>query len=276
MKTYVLLVLSFISFSLASAQSCCQLSSSREFAMLSDNKSFVSSHLSPLPFHFVAERGSFITFKAPDGKEGRAFEVKGKGNRFILMFHEWWGLNDYIQREAEKLQQQLGDVTVLAVDLYDGHVASSPEEAGKLMQSVDEKRARSIIQGALEYAGPLAHIGTIGWCFGGGWSLQAAIMAGKQGDACVMYYGMPETDTEKIKSLKAPVLGLFAQKDNWITPEKVNTFEKQMKENGKEISIKFYDADHAFANPSNPKFNKEAGEDAYQKSVAFLKSKLLK
>jgi carboxymethylenebutenolidase len=259
-------------------KNCCAVSSTEQFAMLASDKNFVASHTPPLPFTFHPEKGSWVTFKTADGSDARAFEVKADKPtpNVIFMVHEWWGLNDYIQQEAEKLQKTLGNVTVLALDLYDKKVAATQEDAGKYMGEVKAERAQAIINGAIKYVGPNARIGTIGWCFGGGWSLQAAILSSRQCRACVMYYGMPEKDIAKIKTLRAPVLGIFAKQDGWVTPAVVNEFETTMKENKKNISVRWYDAVHAFANPSNPKYDKPATEDAYARVVSFFKKNLVK
>ncbi len=256
-----------------SQSSCClKPNSSTAFAALGIDKDFISTHLSPLPIDFQPAVGKMINIKPANGKEVRAFEVKSGPSigKVILMFHEWWGLNEYIQREAEKLHLETG-YTVLAIDLYEGKSTISPEEAGKMMQSVDQTRARAVIQTGIDYAGKLGKIQTVGWCMGGGWSLQAAIMAGSNLKGCVMYYGMPETDSEKLQKLNGPVLGLFAKKDAWITPDIVSKFESQLKALGKAVTIEMYDADHAFANPSNPKFNKEASAKAHKTVVDFLR-----
>lgn len=273
----VMLFLPVVAFAQAT-KSCCDISATAQFAMLAKDESFRALHLEPEPFTFVSEKGKFITFKTSDGTDGRAFEVKAAKatDKYILMVHEWWGLNDYIQQEAEKLQEELGNVNVLALDLYDGKVATTREDAAKYMTEIKEERGRAIIKGALEYVGTKAKIGTIGWCFGGGWSLQSSLMAGKQGVACVMYYGMPEKDPEKLKTLNAPVLGLFAKKDRGITPEIVQTFETAMKNAKKKITVKMYDAEHAFANPSNPRYDKEATADAHTLTIEFFKKHLLK
>ena len=164
----------------------------------------------------------------------------------------------------------------LALDLYDGKVTGDPGEAANIMGGVKEERIRAILNAALGHAGPQARILTVGWCFGGGWSLQASIMAGTRGAGCVMYYGMPETDKEKLKQLKAPVLGLFATKDDWITPEIVSDFVRTMKKNGKDIQVNSYTAAHAFANPSNPKYNEEAADAANREALRFLRQHLQK
>lgn len=277
-KVRASVILFFWSFTLqqAAGQSCCMKSATSVFAGLANNQKFVSSHLAPLPFTFSTERGKMITFKTSDGKEGGAFEVRSDKptNNYVFMFHEWWGLNDYIKQEAEKLQKELGNVNILAIDLYDGKVAVNAEDAGKLMQGVVQKRAEAIIKGAISYSGKSALITTIGWCFGGGWSLQASILADKQGAGCVMYYGMPESDLIKLQKLNGNVLGIFASKDEWINTKVVKQFEQDMKTAGKELTVKTFEADHAFANPSNPKFNKEAAGEAHVLAVDFLRKRL--
>lgn len=260
-----------------SKQSCCVVTSAQQMAMLSKNQQFINAHLLPLPSPFVPEHGNFVHFKTSDTLDGRAFEVKSAipTDRVVLMFHEWWGLNEHIQQEAERLQKELGDVTVLVLDLYDGKVTNSREEAAQLMNTVSMERATNIIKGALEHIGANARIGTIGWCFGGSWSLQGALIAGKQTAACVIYYGMPEFDVERLTTLNAPVLGIFAKQDEWITTAKVKEFERAMKQAKKNLKVKMYDAVHAFANPSNPKYDTKAAADAYKHSIQFFKKHLL-
>jgi carboxymethylenebutenolidase len=284
MKTFskkslpLIIILSFfmIRANAQSLNSCCSKSSTVAFAMLSKDESFKASHLSPLPFHYVSQKGKMIEFKTSDGKTAAAFEIKSDKptTNYLFVIHEWWGLNDYIKQEAENLQNTLMNVNVIALDLYDGKVAGNPDDAQKYMGDTKEDRIRAIIKGAIDYAGKDARIQTIGWCFGGGWSMQASLMAGRQGTGCVMYYGMPEKDPAKLKALNAPVLGIFASKDGWINPEVVSAFVKDMKQAGKELTVKSYEADHAFANPSNPKYDKESADDAHTRAVEFLKKHL--
>ncbi|MFD2245784.1 dienelactone hydrolase family protein [Pontibacter ruber] len=284
-KAALLLVLCLLSLQWATAQekmSCCVKPAAdasdapAQFAMLANDKSFRDKHENPLPFTLQNKAGKKVTFKTPDGKTGMAYEIKApkKTDEYLFVFHEWWGLNDYIKQEAERLGKELGNVNVLALDLYDGKIATDNEQARKYVQAVDNKRAMAIINGAIQYVGKEADIATIGWCFGGSWSLQAALLAGDQAEACVVYYGMPERDEERLKKLEAPVLGIFASKDKSITPEIVQDFEQKMKAANKEVTIKMYDAVHAFANPSNPKYNKEASADAHKLAIAFLKKHL--
>lgn len=256
-------------------KSCCSKSAqaTEAFAMLGKNENFQSAHEAPLPFHYETTSGKNIKFKTADGTMGSGFEIKaGKPTKqVVFMIHEWWGLNDYIKQEAEKLQSELGNVNVIALDLYDGKMATTPEDAGKLMGAVKAERAMSIINGALAYSGKDAKIYTIGWCFGGGWSLQASLLAGNQAAGCVMYYGQPEKDKAKLSGLNTDVLFIAATQDQWINKEVVSTFETDMKAVGKKVKVVNFEADHAFANPSNPKFNKEFAADAHKQVVAFLK-----
>ncbi|WP_439879972.1 dienelactone hydrolase family protein [Pontibacter sp. MBLB2868] len=248
-----------------------------KFASLSNDPAFREKHENPLPFNLQEQTGKMVSYKTPDGKTASAYVIKAKEetDNYLFVIHEWWGLNDYIKKEAQRLAQELGNVNVIALDLYDGKVATTQEQAGQYMQAVSEDRAKAIINGALEYAGENADIATIGWCFGGGWSLQTAIMAGDRAEAAVMYYGMPEQNVERLKTLHAPVLGIFASQDKWITPKVVDEFKENMKQAGKKLTVKMYDADHAFANPSNPKYKAEFAEEAHKMAVNFIKEHLM-
>ncbi len=257
--------------------SCCAKPGSTEaFASLSHDKQFVALHLEPAPFILGKPAGKEITFKTPDGKEGYAYEIKAEKptGKVVIVIHEWWGLNDYIKKESEKIYNGFGDATVIAIDMYDKKVADNRDSAGKYMQSVTSERGEAIVKGLITYIGPKASIATIGWCFGGGWSMQASLLAGKQAKACVMYYGMPEEKTEKIKNLNAPVLFVFAEKDQWINKDVLAKFESNMKVTKKSLEVKKYDADHAFANPSNPKYNKDFAADAFKIAMSFMKTNL--
>ena len=254
---------------------CCSPTATEKFAMLASDKSFVMSHTEPLPFTYSSAKGHDITYKTSDGTDAHAWEVKADKNKnyYLFVIHEWWGLNDYIKQESERLSDELG-VNVIALDLYDGKVATTREDASKYVQSVKTDRAMGIIHGAYDYVGPSAKILTIGWCFGGGWSLQTAIEGGKQVVGCVIYYGMPEKDVDRLKKLNCDVIGFFASKDNFINPQIVDEFKQNMQKAGKNVTTYEYDADHGFANPSNPIYNKEATEDAHTKAIAFLKERI--
>jgi carboxymethylenebutenolidase len=243
---------------------------------MSKETQFRMAHDEPLPFTLADAKGTAVKVKAADGTECMGYEVKAAkpSKSVVFMVHEWWGLNDYIKQQADMLSTELG-VTVIALDLYDGKVATTREDAGKAMQGLKPERAQVIVQAFAKYVGADAKIGTVGWCMGGMYSLQSALTLGKQAAACVMYYGMPELDAKKLANLNAPVLGLFGKQDQWPKPEIVETFQKTMKEVGKSVEVKMYDANHAFANPSNPNFNKAFTEDAHKLTVEFFKKHLM-
>jgi len=278
------ILLSFFSLKSSIAQSsiehssCCEtpLGDALSFADFGNDEKFISAHLPPAPLEFEPKVGRMVSIKIEGGKEAAVFEVKsGKSDgSLILMFHEWWGLNEYILREAERVHFATG-ATVLAVDLYDGKVATNAEDANKYMKSVQPERAEAIIKSLLEYGGKFSRVQTIGWCMGGGWSLQASILAGQQGYGCVVYYGMPETNKDKLMQLGGPVLGIYGKKDAWITPELVQEFDQNMKTVKKEFTVLSFDADHAFANPSNPKYDKAATAKANAAALAFIKKNFL-
>ena len=113
----------------------------------------------------------------------------------------------------------------------------------------------------------------MGWCFGGGWSLCAALQLQARTKACVIYYGMPEQDVEKLKTLQSDVLFIHPDQDKWISKEVVSDFEANMKKAGKSTKVYHYDADHAFANPSSPRYNEKAAQEARGVVKAYLMGK---
>lgn len=275
-KAIIILLISLSAVYSQTKKSCCDdTPAPLMMAVFSNDKSFALAHPEPIPFTLTDGKGKMITFNTSDGKTGNGYEVKASSqtNKWILVFHEWYGLNDYIKKESEEWCDKL-DVNVLAVDLYDGKVASNNDEAGKYVKEVDMTRSVNIIKGAIDYAGTGAVFGTLGWCFGGGWSCQAAIILEDKCKACVIYYGMPESDKDRLSKLQAPVLGIFGKQDGFITPEIVAKFEDNMKSLNKTITVKMYDAVHAFANPSNPKHDPEATKDAKENTLAFFKDNL--
>jgi carboxymethylenebutenolidase len=257
-----------------SQSNCCNKPSG--MAVFASNKSFHDAHLIPNEFHYESENGKMITYKTNTDLKANAFFIKAKKptKNVLIVVHEWWGLNDFIKQEAEVWQKELMDVDVYAIDLYDGKIGANPEEAGALMQGMKPERATDIVKSLLDLVGKDANIATIGWCMGGSWSFQSTLLAEKRAKACVMYYGFPEKDKEKMKLLATNVLFIQGKKDAFITNESVATFEKDLKSLNKNITVKSYDAGHAFANPSNPKFDKVSTEDAHKIASTFLKKGL--
>jgi len=192
----------------------------------------------------------------------------------VLVFHEWWGLNDNIKAMADQLAGQ--GYVALAADLYGGRVAAQPEAARTLMEEAlkDRDAMGQNLRQAHAYLKEqikATRVGTIGWCFGGAVSLRAALLVPDQVDATVIYYGHVGSDPEELKALKAPVLGLFGGADQGIPVESVRKFEGTLKSLGKPVTIHIYEgAGHAFANPSGRNYKADAAADAWKKSLAFL------
>lgn len=253
---------------------CLNMETQQAYQIEASTPAFASLHITPKMVDPSDLIGTMISFDAADGNKANAYFIpaKKKSNKWLIVIQEWWGLNNQIKMEADQYFKDLGDMNVIAVDMYDGKVAATPDSAMKLMRGADMNRMTAIVQGAIKHAGAKASIYSVGWCFGGMWSLQTAILAGPQAKGSVMYYGRPETNMEKLKSIQCDIIGFFGNKDQSPSPAMVNAFEQNMKDAGKNVSVNRYDAGHGFANPSNPSFNAAAKEDAYAKSIAFLKA----
>jgi carboxymethylenebutenolidase len=276
MKKIIPIITLLLVVHIAFGQSCCFVTKD-DMQLMASNKAFQRSHKLPKPYHHVSQAGGeMINFTTPDGQSANAFYIKAAKptNYTLFVFQEWWGLNDHIKREAEHFYKDLGNVNVLAIDMYDGKIATSREEAGKYMGGANPLRLENIIKGAIAFVGPKTKIATVGWCFGGGLSLKASILAGSQAAACVMYYGMPVKDVDQLKTLHTDVLGLFAGREKFISPAIVTEFEANMKLAGKGIQVKSFDAEHAFANPSNPAFDKAATDEAWKMAIDYFKTRL--
>lgn len=249
--------------------------STEKFAENANDKDFQDQHETPKKIDFKAN-GITVNYPGTDGEMASAYFLKAKerAKNHLFVIHEWYGLNDHIKKEAERLRDALPNTNVMALDLYDGKVATKPEQAGELMKAVSTERAEAIIKGAMAMVGKDSPIATIGWCFGGGWSLKSSILAGEQGAGCVIYYGAPVEDAKALEPLQADVLGIFAEKDGWITPEVVNKFDALAKATGKNFTFKQFDADHAFANPSSPRYVEKAAQEANAMALDFLAERL--
>ncbi len=190
----------------------------------------------------------------------------------IVVIHEFWGLNANIEHWADRLAS--AGWAALAVDLYGGVVATDRDAAVAAMKAVKEPAAAATIKAAIDFLSSDERVratkqAVIGWCFGGGWSLRAAI-ANPDLEGAIIYYGQLETDPAKLAPIKARLLGIFGALDEGIPPAKVEEFQTALKTAGVHAEIHMYDAPHAFANPSNPKYDEKAAADAWSKVLAFL------
>jgi carboxymethylenebutenolidase len=260
-------------------KSCCAISANDEFVRMSSSIGFQSMHDIPTNMVIDTNAGKTITYKNTDGKPSNAWVINSKNKKsdiVIFVIHEWWGLNNFVKNEAIKLSEALPDANIYCLDMYDGKIATSRDSAAAYMGAIRTPRAETIIKGALNKVGKKAIVYTVGWCFGGGWSLQASILAGKQGRGCVMYYGMPEKNVEKLKLLNADVLCVHPTKDKWITQKLMDEFADNMRSAYRNLKMLQYDADHAFANPSNTtNYSKPFADNAFEEMIAFYKLRMV-
>jgi carboxymethylenebutenolidase len=199
---------------------------------------------------------------------------EGAGSFPGLVVIHWWGLNDQIKSVTADLAK--AGYAALAVDLYRGMTTSKPDEAQKAMMALDGKRALSDLREAYAFLSGRPYvrkgkIASIGWCMGGGFSLQLAC-AEPGLAACVIYYGRLETDPAALARIGGPVLGFFGQDDASIPVDAVRGFESAMARAGRSLSVHIYPgAGHAFANPTRTDaYRPDATKDSWQRMMGFL------
>ncbi len=212
---------------------------------------------------------------------GMLYTPAGKGPfPALVVIHEWWGLNDWVKDQASRLADQ-GYVT-LALDLYRGKVATTPDEAHELMRGVPEDRATRDLLAAASYLRSQKNVdpkrvGSIGWCMGGGYSLNLAVNDPKLA-AAVINYGHLATEPATLNKINAPILGIFGGQDRGIPVDSVHAFEKELQSEGKKVEIVIFpDAGHAFENPNNKAgYRADDAAKAWDKTVDFLGKNLKK
>jgi carboxymethylenebutenolidase len=223
--------------------------------------------------------GSLGYLVYPNSTDKNATSITGQQQKLpaVVMIHEWWGLNDNIKEMADELAGE--GYVVLGADLYNGEVATDPNRARELSSSVRENPQQAItnLQSAVQYLASLpnvnsSRIAALGWCFGGGQSLQLAINSEQHPlAATVIYYGNLVNDTSELSKIKWPVLGIFGDQDNSIPVDSVRAFGRGLNETGVTNEIYIYPGvGHAFANPSGDNYAPQETADAWQKTLTFL------
>jgi carboxymethylenebutenolidase len=248
---------------------------------------FVCCILLLLELSALAATPKDVTYKSGDDTvHGILYTPEGKVPfPGIVVIHEYWGLNDWVKEQALKLADQ-GYVT-LAIDLYRGKVATTPNEAHEFMGGVPPDRAKRDLEAAFNFLASQPsvkkdRIGAIGWCMGGGYALGLALEEPRLAADVINYgvfdYASLAKDQATLKKINAPILGLFGAQDRGITPDDVKKFGEQMDKLGKKIDVTIYpDAGHAFENPNNKDgYRPKDAQDAWDKTVAFFASTLKK
>ena len=224
--------------------------------------------------------GEMVEFRSNGGTaRGYLSAAEGGSGPGVIVLQEWWGLAPHIREVCDRFARE--GFTALAPDLYHGREAKSPDEAGKLMMALNIEQAERDLRGAIEHlAGHEAtegeRVGTVGFCMGGVLSLFAAAKNPERVGACVVFYGIHPKVEPPLEDLRAPVLGLYAERDEAVPPEAVRALEARLKELGKSVEVHIYpDTDHAFFNDTRPEvYDAEAAEDAWRRTVQFLRAHL--
>jgi len=196
----------------------------------------------------------------------------------LVVIHEWWGLNDWVKQQAAKYADQ--SYVTLAIDLYRGQVATTPDEAHQIMRGVPEDRAQRDLLAATAYLRSLdfvnpKRVGAIGWCMGGGYALDLAVSDPRL-KVAVINYGHLASDRTTLKKIQASILGIFGGQDRGIPVADIRKFETQLQAMGKKVEIHIYpDAGHAFENPNNQQgYRPEDAANAAKITEEFLKKNL--
>jgi len=227
-----------------------------------------------------AAKSQNVSYKSGDESvSGILYTPEGKGPfPAIIVVHEWWGLNDWVKEQASRLSDQ--GYVALAIDLYRGKVATTPDEAHEIMRGVPEDRAKRDLHAAFEFLASQSNvkkdrIASIGWCMGGGYSLDVALQEPTL-RAAVINYGHLATDPAALKGINASILGLFGGQDRGIPVDDVNKFAQTLKDDGKQVEVKIYpEAGHAFENPNNKGgYRATDAADAWDRTVKFLAATL--
>jgi len=204
-----------------------------------------------------------------------ATPATGKGPG-VLVIQEWWGLVPHIKAVCDRFAA--AGFSALAPDMYHGQTASEPDGAGKLFMALNIAQAEKDLAGAAKALAPhssTAKLGAVGFCMGG----QLALFAGTVSDyvgAVVDFYGIHPNVKPDYTKLSGPVLGLFAEKDAFVTPDNAREMERAVKAAGKQVAIHVYPGvDHAFFNDTNTAaYDKVSADDAWNRTLAHFRAHL--
>jgi carboxymethylenebutenolidase len=195
----------------------------------------------------------------------------------IVVIQEWWGVVGHIKDVADRFAAQ--GYVALAPDLYYGETATEPDEAGKLMMALQMDKAARDLSGAVDYlrnhqAVDPKKVGSVGYCMGGGLSLYLATVAPI--DACVIYYGVLPGVQPDLSKIQCPVLGHYAEHDDFASPEKAQALEDELKKLGKQVQFYIYPGTtHAFFNDDRPEvYNDAAAKQSWDRTLAFFRENL--
>lgn len=216
--------------------------------------------------------GETITFNRPDGKQCSGYYAKpssGENAPGVVVIQEWWGLNDHIRSVADRLAA--AGYRSLAPDLYRGKLTLEAAEAAHLMGSLDFKDAATQdLRGAVQHLKQRSpKVGVAGFCMGGALAILTAIHV-PEADAVSCWYGLPPAEAGDPRSIRIPLQGHFALKDDYFTPAEVDALEAKLKEGQVGYEFYRYPANHGFFNDTAPYYEPGAAKLAWQRSLDFL------
>lgn len=218
-----------------------------------------------------------VSIKRPDGQASPAYlwvPPAGESAPGVVLLPEWWGVNEQIRGVAERLVG--AGYRVLVPDIFHGQVAAIGDTATarrmrdglNLVEVVDQEIRGAVVQ--MEERHPGSLVAAIGFCMGGALALAAAVRV-RELNAAISFYGIPKPELADPRLIRIPFLGLFAKKDQSVTPEMVDTLERQLVEGGVNHELHRYDADHAFFNEANVDvYDRDAAGRAWERAIAFL------
>ena len=221
--------------------------------------------------------GKMVDFQSNGGttRGYLATPAAGKGPG-VLVIQEWWGLVPHIKNVCDRFAAE--GFSALAPDMYHGKTANEPDGAGKLFMALNIEQAEKDLRGAaasLAQHSSTAKLGAVGFCMGGQLALFAATVNPTVG-ATVNFYGIHPNVKPDYSKLSGPVLGLFAEKDTFVTPQTARDVDAAIKKTGKSSEIHIYpNVDHAFFNDENTAaYNKASADDAWRRTLAFFRQHL--
>ncbi len=198
----------------------------------------------------------------------------------VLLIHEWWGLNEGIVTLADALAAE--GYVVLAADAYRGKLTERVARALWLRLTIPDGQSQADLDAALDWLRALEEvqsdrIASMGFCFGGGHSLQLGLRRSEHLAVTALYYGAVVTDPALLAPLvdAQPVLGVFAEDDQTIFPEDVLEFEAALNSMSIENQITIYEGvGHAFVTEENFDDPETTGGRAWREALTFLAENL--
>lgn len=197
----------------------------------------------------------------------------------IVLIQEWWGIEPHIRDLAQKLAAN--GFVVAVPDLFHGKIATEPNDAQKMVMMISGNvdRAAREITGALETIKAMPNVtpkklGLMGFCVGGFLTYVVASRYPDLGAIVPFYGGGYDPSPAEVAKVNAPVLAIYGSRDHGIPLEHVKKIERMYKTAGKDITVKVYDAGHAFLNPDHGMGNEKAAAEAWPVAIRFLQEKL--